>query len=227
MGDRELILFEEHKKLVGYIIFKHFDKYREIYKDELYDEGYCLLWQAIAKYKEGKAKLSTYAYIIIYRGLQQFLDNGLGAVKITRKRTKEDGNIFTVEDLNTKSLDFELSTSKDNDSKRSVSLIDKLGYSDKGFEDVDYNLYIDTLVDYFKKMGKHKRIYQDTDRIFLLMLDKRQKQEICQETNHEHRFVTRRMEIIKKDVKMFVEGGILIGFEKPNEKIKKAIEKAI
>lgn len=223
--DREQ-LYLENERLVGYIIFKHFDKYRQIYQEELFLEGRALLWKAVTQYTPGEAKLSTYAYQIIYRGLQAYLDKGLGAITITRVQRKKK-RIFEIKDNNTKSFDFEY-TKRTGDSKKNSSLHDLLGYNDQGISDFEYNLYIEALMDYFKTMSKYNRMYQDCDKIFSLMINGVTKKiDLCKITHHEYPFLMRRLKIIQNDVKEFINRGDYLELRIKEEKSKKANKKAI
>ena len=223
--DREQ-LYKDNEKMVGYIIFKHFDKYRQIYQEELFAEGKCLLWKAITQYTPGEAKLSTYAYQIIYRGLQAFLDKGLGAITIIREQ-KKNKRYFEIKDNNNKSFDFEYQK-KSGDSKKDGSFHDLLGINDQGFYDVEFNLYVEQLTRYFKIMGKCERRYQDTDRIFTLLVNGTHKKlDICNITHHEYPFVQRRLDLIKHDVLEFLKGVDLLGLKIKESKVKKVAKQVI
>lgn len=219
-------LYKENERLVGYIIFKHFDKYRKIYQEELFQEGKFLLWKAVTQYVPGEAKLSTYAYQIIYRGLQAYLDKGLGAITIIREQ-KKNKRYFEIRDNNNKSFDYEYSK-KSGDSKKDGSFHDLLGINEHGFYDVEYNLYIGYLSRYFKIMSKSNSKYKDADKIFnLLIKGVRKKQDICKITHHEYPFVQRRLLLIQKDITDFVKGVDILEEKIKNGEIKESIHQVI
>ena len=201
--DREQ-LFNDNIHLVDYIVNKHFNFYTLNYRDELTQEGRFLLWKAVLQYEDRGAKLSTYAYQIIYRGLQSYLHKNMGLINIVREQKKRK-RTFRIEFMNNKSLDYDFNTDDDvNNSK----MHDLFGFNDSGYSNVDYNLYIEYLNRYFRRMAKYDRHYQDCDKILdLLLKGINKKQDICRMTHHEYGYITRRLELIKNTIIDFLEGG--------------------
>lgn len=195
-------LFENNKKIVGSIIFRHFKMFIREYGDDLFSQGYILLLESIDRFDESKGfKLSTFAYKTIYYGLQAYLDEKLQGFK---RRSKKVNGKWTWEVIKPQFSSFDnLMIDTNSDSKRFDDLYNFTEDENQKVDDEYYILYKD-LECYISNIEKEncknckRSVYRGITQIYNLLLQENLTYgKICAITGFRDTAVRRKIGIIR------------------------------
>ena len=192
--------YELYKDLPLKIINKHFSGFLINYKEDLYNQGYVLLFQAYKNFDENNgSKFETYAYSYIYYGISRYLDVNLQGHQ--RRNIKQKNGKFKME-VN-KPIFISMNSERETVTSETIDLSFFQGKDDDNYNDVELRLSLKEIIKDLEKREKIDKKYRDCGKILETILNNSDMKipEILEKLNIHHTTYYRKLNLIRNLIK--------------------------